>query len=114
TWGILNVREEFATKNPDTVKRVPKAYEAARTWSLANPDAVKGYLVAVTKLPETVIAKQLGERTELTHSAIGDAQRETILAAGLALQQAGVIKPDVDIKKTVADLIDGSYLAATK
>ena len=114
TWGVLNVREEFAAKNPDTVKRVLKAYEAARTWSLANPDKVKGYLVAVTKLPDAVIAKQLGERTELTHSAIGADQSSSILAAGLALQQAGVIKPDVDVKKTVGDLIDSSFLVATK
>jgi len=114
TWGVLNVREEFAAKNPDTVKRVLKAYEAARTWSLANPDKVKGYLVAVTKLPDAVIAKQLGERTELTHSAIGAEQSSSILAAGLALQQAGVIKPDVDVKKTVGDLIDSSFLVATK
>ncbi|MDZ4841464.1 MAG: aliphatic sulfonate ABC transporter substrate-binding protein [Hyphomicrobium aestuarii] len=114
TWGVLNVREEFAVKNPDTVKRVLKAYEAARTWSLANPDKVKGYLVAVTKLPDAVIAKQLGERTELTHSAIGADQSASILAAGLALQQAGVIKPDVDVKKTVGDLIDSSFLVATK
>ncbi|NJM55060.1 MAG: aliphatic sulfonate ABC transporter substrate-binding protein [Verrucomicrobiae bacterium] len=112
TWGVLNVREEFAAKNPDTVKRVLKAYEAARTWSLANPDKVKGYLVAVTKLPDAVIAKQLSERTELTHSAIGAEQSASILAAGVALQQAGVIKPDVDVKKTVGDLIDGSFLSS--
>lgn len=114
TWGVLNVREEFAAKNPDVVKRVLKAYEAARLWSLANPDKVKGYLVAVTKLPDAVIARQLDQRTELTHSTIGDVQRESILAAGLALQQAGVIKPDVDVKGVVGQLIDGSFLAAAK
>ncbi len=112
SWGVLNVREDFATKNPDVVKRVLAAYERARTWSLANPDAVKGYLVAATKLPDAVIGKQLAERTELTHSAIGAPQRDTILAAGLALQQAGVIKPDIDVKKVVSELIDSSYLAA--
>jgi len=39
-----------------------------------------------------VVDKQLKERTELTHSKIGAPQRESILAAGLALQQAGVIR----------------------
>jgi len=111
TWGILNVRQEFAEKNPGIVKRVLATYEKARLWSLANPDKVKGYLVAVTKLPDAVIARQLGERTELTHSRIGQPQRESILAAGLALQQAGVIKADVDVKATVDALIDGSYLS---
>ena len=34
--------------------------------------------------------------------------RIAILAAGLALQQAGVIKADVDVKATVDALIDSS------
>ena len=67
-----------------------KAYEEARTYSLANPAELKKTLVAYTKLPEPVIERQL-ERTELTHSTIGQPQIDTILAAGLALQQAGVI-----------------------
>ena len=53
-----------------------------------------------------MVDKQLKERTELTHSSIGAPQRESILAAGLALQQAGVIKADVDVKATVDALID--------
>ena len=52
--------------------------------------------------------KQLKERTELTHSKIGAPQRDSILAAGLALQQAGVIKADVDVRATVDALIDSS------
>ena len=111
TWGILNVREEFAKQNPDLVKRVLAVYEEARKYSLANYNDVKKNFIAVTKLPETVVDKQLKERTELTHSKIGAPQRESILAAGIALQQAGVIKADVDVKKTVDDLIDAQYLS---
>src|SRR5215207_5996195 len=37
TWGILNVREEFAKKHPELVTRVLEVYEEARRWSLANP-----------------------------------------------------------------------------
>jgi sulfonate transport system substrate-binding protein len=74
---------------------------------------VKKVFIAVTKLPETVVDKQLKERTELTHSKIGAPQRESILAAGIALQQAGVIKPDVDVKKVLDDLIDDQYLTVT-
>ena len=110
TWGILNVREDFAKQHPDLVKRVLAVYEEARKYSLANYADVKRNFIAVTKLPETVVDKQLKERTELTHSRIGAAQRESILAAGMALQQAGVIKADVDVKKTVDDLIDPQYL----
>jgi sulfonate transport system substrate-binding protein len=113
TWGILNVREEFARQHPDLVKRVLAVYEEARKYSLSHYDEVKANFIAVTKLPDAVVDKQLKERTELTHNRIGAPQRESILAAGVALQQAGVIKSDVDVKKTLDDLIDDRYLAAT-
>ncbi|TVR08773.1 MAG: aliphatic sulfonate ABC transporter substrate-binding protein [Salinarimonadaceae bacterium] len=109
TWGVLNVRESFAQANPEIVKRVLRVYEEAREWSLANPDQLTASLVAATQLPENVIARQL-ERTELTHGPIGARQAEAILAAGIALQEAGVLDARADIAETVADLIDGTYL----
>jgi hypothetical protein len=92
--------------------RVLAVYEEARKYSLSHYDEVKADFIAVTKLPGNVVDKQLKERTELTHSKIGAPQRESILEAGLALQKAGVIKADVDVKKTVDDLIDDQYVAA--
>lgn len=106
TWGILNVREQFLKENPDIVRRVLGVYEEARKYSVANYDELKKAFIGVTKLPETVVDKQLKERTELTHSRIGAPQRESILAAGLALQQAGVIDAKTDVKATVDSLID--------
>jgi sulfonate transport system substrate-binding protein len=106
TWGILNVREQFLKDYPDTVRRVLAVYEEARKASLANYDDLKKTFIGVTKLPDTVVDKQLKERTDLTYSRIGAPQRESILAAGLALQQAGVIDAKVDVKATLDDLID--------
>jgi sulfonate transport system substrate-binding protein len=106
TWGVLNVREEFLKDHPDLVRRVLAVYEEARKYSLANYDEVKKAFIAATKLPEAVVDKQLKERTELTHSKIGSPQRESILAAGIALQQAGVVPASVDVKATVDALID--------
>src|SRR5450631_3672521 len=106
TWGILNVREEFAVAHPDLVRRVLAVYEQARKYSLAHYNEVKADFIAVTKLPGEVVDKQLKERTELTHSKIGAPQRESILAAGVALQQAGVIDAKVDVKATLDALID--------
>ncbi|OHV23429.1 MULTISPECIES: aliphatic sulfonate ABC transporter substrate-binding protein [Rhizobium] len=111
SWGVLNVREEFAAAHPDIVKRVLASYEKARTEALKDPAKLKAALVAATKLPDSVIERQL-ERTNLGYSVIGDAQRETIEAAGLALQKAEVIKADVDVKQTVSALIDPSYASA--
>ncbi|MBH0238917.1 aliphatic sulfonate ABC transporter substrate-binding protein [Methylobrevis albus] len=113
SWGVLNTSEAFAEAHPDLVERVIAAYEEARAWAIANPDGLKQLLVEATKLPDVVIEKQL-ERTELTHSTIGAAQKETILAAGLALQDAGVVKPEVDVAATVDALIDTRFPAASQ
>jgi sulfonate transport system substrate-binding protein len=112
TWGILNVREEFAKEHPDTVRRVISAYEEARKYSLANYGDLKKIFIAVTKLDDAVVDKQLKERTELTHNKVGPAQRESILEAGIALQKAGVIGANVDVKKAVDELIDDRYVTA--
>jgi sulfonate transport system substrate-binding protein len=106
TWGILNVREQFLKDYPDVVRRVLAVYEEARKYSVANYDELKKSFIAVTKLPDPVVDKQLKERTELTHSRIRAPQRESILAAGLALQQAGVIDAKVDVKAALDTLID--------
>jgi sulfonate transport system substrate-binding protein len=106
TWGILNVREPFLKDHPDIVRRVLATYEEARKYSVANYDELRKSLVAATKLPDAVVDKQLKERTDLTYSRIGAPQRESILAAGLALQQAGVIDARADVKATLDALID--------
>lgn len=114
SWGVLNVRESFAKDHPDAVKRVLAVYEQAREWSIAHPDELKQQLVEATKLPDAVIERQLKERTELTYSKIGQQQKDTILAAGLALQKAEVIKPDVNVQATVDALIDATFTTASK
>src|ERR1700674_1055769 len=112
TWGILNAREEFLKDQPAITRRVLAVYEEARKYALGHYDELKHDFVAVTKLPENVVDRQLKERTELTHSKIGPPQRDSILEAGLALQKAGVIGPGVDVKKAVDDLIDDRYVTA--
>ncbi|WP_293854214.1 aliphatic sulfonate ABC transporter substrate-binding protein [uncultured Alsobacter sp.] len=111
TWGVLNVREEFAKQNPEIVKRVLKVYEDARKASIADKAALTKSLVAATKLPDAVIERQL-ERTELTHSVIGKPQADSIIAAGVALQEAGVLESNIDIKAVTASLIEPKYLTA--
>ena len=110
TWGVLNVREAFAKDNPALVRKVLAAYEEARAYSLANPAELKKTLIAYTKLSDAVIERQL-TRTELTHSTIGQAQADTIIAAGLALKEAGVLPATTDVKAVVDDLLDRRFAA---
>jgi sulfonate transport system substrate-binding protein len=72
---------------------------------------LKRIFADATKLPAAVVDRQINQRTELTHSVIGEPQRASILAAGLALQAAGVVEPNVDVKSTVDALIDPQYLS---
>ena len=108
TWGLLDVREAFARENPDLVRTVIAAYERARQFSIQNPDALKAALVSATKLPEPVIARQVA-RTDLSESAVGQAQAASIRAAGLALQQAGIIPAATDVAAAVDGLLDPSF-----
>ena len=111
TWGVLNVREAFAAENPDLVRRVLATYERARRWSVEYPAELKALMVAAMKLPDAVVARQL-ERNDLSSGAIGEKQAQTIVEAGKALQQAGVLPADVDIAAVTGKLIDPSYARA--
>ena len=108
TWGVLNVREEFAAANPEIVRRVLTVYETARKWSLAHPAELNAALIAAAKLPAPVIAKQL-ERTDISSGHIGEKQAATIIAAGKALQSAGVLDSGLDIPTITNAMIDPSF-----
>jgi sulfonate transport system substrate-binding protein len=112
TYGILNSSEDFLKAYPDLTRRVLAVYEQARKYCLANYDDEKRVFMSVTKLPGDVVDIQLKERTDLTNSRIGPQQRDTILQAGLALQQAGVIPANVDVKKALNDLVDDRFATA--
>lgn len=110
TYGVLNVREEFAEENPELVERVLAVYEKARKWSIEHPDEVRAALVRATKISDEVAAIQLEQRTDLSNPIIDDKVRESILAAGLVLQSAGIIPADVDVAATVDAQIDDQYV----
>ena len=113
TWGVLDVREDFIKAHPDLVRIVIAAYERARAYALENPQALTQALVAATKLPEPVIARQV-ERTDLTQPVIGKVQADSIRAAGVALQQAGVIPAGTDVGAAVDGLIDTQFAPVTR
>jgi sulfonate transport system substrate-binding protein len=112
TYGILNSSEDFLSKYPDLTKRVLAVYDQARKYCLSHYDDEKRVFMDVTKLAAAVVDIQLKERTDLTNNRIGPAQRDTILQAGLALQKAGVIAANVDVNKTLDDLVDDRFVTA--
>jgi len=110
TWGILNVSEAFAGANPALVRRVLAVYETARVWCLSHQAELKASMMTATKLSDPVISKQL-ERTDISSGKIGKVQADTIIAAGKALQEAGVLDAKLDMAAITTGMIDPSFLA---
>jgi sulfonate transport system substrate-binding protein len=108
TWGVLNVDEQFAADHPEVVEAVIAAYERGRQWALDNPEELAALLAAEAGLSEEVARRQL-ERTDFSTPAIGADQLETILGAGIALQESAVIEGEVDVEGTVNALLDDSF-----
>ena len=109
SYGVLNVREEFARQYPAYVERVLAAYEKARLWAIQNPEEFRKVFATDAKFDDSVITKVL-ERTDLTNSTIGDNQRQVIIAAGDVLKQNNVINSSTDVSATVNNLIDPRYV----
>jgi sulfonate transport system substrate-binding protein len=110
TYGVLDVRQEFAEDHPELVERVLAVYEKARKYAVDHPDELKAILIKAAKLSDAVATKQLTERTDLHDPVIGPKQRDSILAAGLVLQKAGIIKRDETVESAVDGLIDPQYI----
>jgi sulfonate transport system substrate-binding protein len=109
SYGVLDVREEFAQQHPEYVKRVLAAYEKARLWAIQNPEEFRHLFGATAKLDDAVVTKVL-QRTDLSNSAIGDDQKKIIAASGDVLKQNNVISGSTDVNATVANLIDPQYV----
>jgi sulfonate transport system substrate-binding protein len=109
SYGVLNVREEFAKRYPAYVERVLAAYEKARVWAIQNPEEFRKLFAGAAKLDDAVVTKVLG-RTDLSNSVIGDDQIKVITASGDVLKQNNVISNNADVNGSVKDLIDPQYV----
>jgi sulfonate transport system substrate-binding protein len=110
SYGVLNVREEFAQQHPALVSAVLAAYEQARAWARQHPAELQQALATEAKLSPAVAARQLS-RTDFSNAQLGPQQRATIAAAGDVLKKSGAIDGTVDVQKTVNELIDPQYAA---
>ena len=108
TYGFLNVREEFAENYPDHVKKVIEAYEKARQWVLENPEEAAELLAEEAGI-DLEVAKIQMERNDFSNPIPGDIHLESIEEAGNLLQQAEVLKSDIDVKETAESLIEPKF-----
>jgi sulfonate transport system substrate-binding protein len=109
SYGVLNVREEFAKQYPAYVKRVLAAYEKSRLWAIQNPAEFRALYSRDAKINDAIAAKVLG-RTDISNSGLGDEQKKVIAASGDVLKKSGVISSSTDVAATVNVLIDPQYV----
>ncbi len=110
TWGVLNAPERLIADRPDLIEAVVEVYEKGRRYALAHPEELRALLGKTARLDEAVAARQLA-RTDLSDPRIGEAQRVSIREAGLVLQKAGVIRPQVDVLAVVEALLEPRFTA---
>jgi sulfonate transport system substrate-binding protein len=109
SYGVLDVREEFAQRHPQYVERVLAAYEKARLWAIQNPAEFRKLFAESAKLDDPVVIKVL-QRTDITNPLIGDEQKKVINASGDVLKENNIISHNVDVRATVDTLVDPEYV----
>ncbi|ATA19132.1 sulfonate transport system substrate-binding protein [Gibbsiella quercinecans] len=105
--AFLNTQEAFLKAHPDAVSAVIQAYDKARRWIIANPDAAVKLIAAETQLPEDVIALQLG-RYDFTQPLPGQKHLDAIKAVIPLLQADRVIRTGADTDTALNTLIDSA------
>lgn len=113
SYGVLDVRDEFATKYPKYVDKVIAAYERARKQALSAPLELQAALIreAGLKVP---VAEQVLNRTDISSSELGEPQKQAILAAGDVLKRSAVIQASADVPAVVNALLDNSFRARSQ
>jgi sulfonate transport system substrate-binding protein len=105
TYGFLNVTEKFAQQHPAQMKQVLNAYERARQWIIAHPDEAAGILADEARLSRKVAQLQLS-RTDFSNPVPGSEHIQALRAAAPILKDEALVRADVDLNRTIDELID--------
>lgn len=114
TYGFLNVREEFLEQHPAEVRRVIAAYERARQWTLANTTEAAKILSDEAKVSLQVALLQLKLRTDLGNPWPSSEHVHALQAASPILQAEALVKPGVDLNRTITALVDTGFASSLR
>nr|WP_288453709.1 aliphatic sulfonate ABC transporter substrate-binding protein [uncultured Pseudomonas sp.] len=104
SYSVLSVTETFAKQQPALIEQVIAAYEQARQWAIANPDALAQLLADEAKLPLEVAKLQLS-RTDFSNSQPGAEHVNALKAAAPILLEEGLVRPGTGVAGVVDQLI---------
>ncbi|HWV09937.1 MAG TPA: aliphatic sulfonate ABC transporter substrate-binding protein [Pseudomonas sp.] len=110
SYGVLSVTDSFAKEQPALIQQVIAAYEEARLWAIANPDALAKLLADEAKLPLEVAELQLS-RTDFSNSQPGAEHIAALKAAAPILLDEQLVRPGTDVVAVVEQLISPQLAA---
>ncbi|UYP30770.1 aliphatic sulfonate ABC transporter substrate-binding protein [Pseudomonas sp. Z8(2022)] len=110
SYSVLSVTEKFAKEQPELIKQVIAAYEQARQWAIANPDALAQLLADEAKLPLEVAKLQLS-RTDFSNAQPGAEHIKALKAAAPILLDEQLVRPGTDVAQVVDQLIQPQLAA---
>ena len=122
SYGVLNVTERFSRQHPELIKEVIGAYEEARSWAIANPQATAELLAKESGLPLEVARLQLS-RTDFSNPQPGAEHVAALKAAAAILVEEQLVRRGANVETAVDQLINpqlasevlaGSQLAQVK
>jgi len=109
TYGFLNVREEFLNNRGPEVTRVLRAYEKARAWIRSNPTEAAKILSEEAKVSLPVALLQIKLRSDFSNALPSNEHIQALQVAAPILQDEGLVKPGVDLSRTIRDLVDTRF-----
>jgi sulfonate transport system substrate-binding protein len=90
---------------------VIKAYERARKWILANPDAAAQLVADEAKMSLAVARRQLS-RIDFGNPVPGDEHVKALKAAGPLLVEEDLVRKNANIDAVIDALVDPSFARA--
>jgi sulfonate transport system substrate-binding protein len=115
SFGVLNVREDFAARYPQLVERVIANYERARRWITEHPAEAAGILAESAKIDPAIARNQLTERTGLGLDQgvgiPGPLLKKALEGVIPVLVEEKIVKPGSDPARALAELIEPVYAA---
>jgi sulfonate transport system substrate-binding protein len=111
SYGVLNVREDFISNNPEAVQAVVTSYEEARQWAKAHPDELAALLASQAKVAASVAQEELQRTAFDIPAAPGDPQR-AVLTSILPIAVADAdIKSDDAGRSALNTILEPKYAA---
>jgi len=109
TYGFLNTREDFLANHPAELARVIRAYERARRWTIANPDAAAKILAEEAKVSLPVALLQVRLRSDFSNPLPSQEHVKALQVAAPILQDEALVKPGTDLNRAIVELIDTRF-----